>query len=64
MKVVEKKEMPTWISESTVRTAEDQVRRIHKCDLLRISGGRDRDDSDGPKHGFGGAGGGRAGRAR
>ena len=25
VKVVEKKEMPTWISESTVRTAEDQV---------------------------------------
>ena len=36
VKVVEKKEMPTWISESTVRTAEDQVTRlywIHKCDL-------------------------------
>ena len=29
MKVVEKKELPTWISESTVRTAEDQVTR--KC---------------------------------
>ena len=25
MEVVEKKELPTWISESTVRTAEDQV---------------------------------------
>ena len=29
MKVVEKKELPTWISESTVRTAEDQV--TQKC---------------------------------
>ena len=29
VKVVEKKELPTWISESTVRTAEDQVTR--KC---------------------------------
>ena len=27
VKVVEKKELPTWISESTVRTAEDQVTR-------------------------------------
>ena len=36
VKVVEKKEMPTWISESTVRTAEDQVTTfnwIHKYDI-------------------------------